>query len=136
MPDNKKKAGPADKSRVNVNQKHELRYWTEKFGISPGLLKRAVQEVGVMAKDVKSWLKDPVGYQPARATAENDNLVVPSAQELEKLHATLGSDLAKDRCDRDDVIKAFRLGLTLGSLWGTDHSAYSSLVASPSCGNH
>ena len=51
----------ADRKRINVHEDHELRYWSQKFGVSHDQLKNAVSKVGVMADDVaralgKSWL--------------------------------------------------------------------------------
>lgn len=58
MPDNLKNTGTADDSRINVNQAHEVRYWTTKWGISEAVLKSAVKSAGVMVKDVERWLRD------------------------------------------------------------------------------
>ena len=52
MTDNPSKTAPQDAQRVNVNQAHELRYWSAKFRTSPDKLKRLVSRVGVMAEDV------------------------------------------------------------------------------------
>jgi hypothetical protein len=51
MSDDKSKVA-ADRKRINVNEDYELRYWTEKFGVSAEDLKRAVERVGPMADDV------------------------------------------------------------------------------------
>jgi len=45
-----------DRLRINVNEEHEVRYWTEALGVSRDELVRAVQAVGVMAADVRSHL--------------------------------------------------------------------------------
>lgn len=55
--DNKKKAGTADRDRINVHEEYELRDWSKKFGVSHEELKKAVKEVGIMAKDVEEFLK-------------------------------------------------------------------------------
>ena len=57
MSDDKSKRGPADASRVNVNEDYELRYWSEKFGCTHDQLRAAVKAVGPMAKDVEAYLK-------------------------------------------------------------------------------
>lgn len=57
MADNPSKTAPQDAQRVNVNQDHELRYWSVKFGTSPDELKRVVARVGVMADDVERAVK-------------------------------------------------------------------------------
>ena len=52
MPDNLTKRG-LDGWRINVNERWELDYWTERLGITPEELRQAVKEVGVMADDVR-----------------------------------------------------------------------------------
>jgi hypothetical protein len=56
MSDDPSKRGKQDRDRINVSEDHELRYWTEKFGVSQDELKSAVQKVGPMAKDVQQHL--------------------------------------------------------------------------------
>lgn len=56
MADDLKNRGPADRARVNINEVHELRYWTEKFGVTENALKAAVDRVGPMAADVAKAL--------------------------------------------------------------------------------
>ena len=56
--DDRNKTGPQDAARVNVNEEHEVRYWTERFSVSKENLENAVKEVGVMAKDVEEFLKN------------------------------------------------------------------------------
>jgi hypothetical protein len=55
--DNTKKTGKADDVRINVNQDHELAYWSQKFGCTKQELRDAVKEVGVMVADVRKYLK-------------------------------------------------------------------------------
>ena len=56
MPDDPTASGGPDRQRINVNQDHELRDWSEKFGVSPDELKAAVQAVGDRAIDVQTYL--------------------------------------------------------------------------------
>ena len=56
MSDDRKNTGPQDDSRVNVNQPHEVQYWTKKFGCTEEQLRRAVQAVGVSATAVGAWI--------------------------------------------------------------------------------
>jgi hypothetical protein len=56
MSDNPTLTRPQDAQRVNVHQEHELRYWTEKFGVGPGRLREAVEQVGPMVEDVADYL--------------------------------------------------------------------------------
>ena len=48
--------GPQDRSRINVNQGHELRYWCKRFGVSADRLKEIVQKVGVSVTAVERHL--------------------------------------------------------------------------------
>lgn len=57
MSDDLNKRGQQDRIRINVNEEHELRYWTEELGVTREELKRAVKAVGVMAEDVRKHLK-------------------------------------------------------------------------------
>jgi hypothetical protein len=54
MADDPNERGPADAMRVNVNQEHEVRYWTREFGCSERQLREAVEQVGVMAQAVRA----------------------------------------------------------------------------------
>lgn len=56
MADNLEERGPADRTRINVHEEHELRYWTKALGVTREELIKAVQTVGVMAKDVRAHL--------------------------------------------------------------------------------
>lgn len=56
MTDNLKERGPQDRSRIDVNEEWELRYWCEKFKCTPEELRVAVDAVGVSVEDVKSYL--------------------------------------------------------------------------------
>lgn len=58
MADDRTKQGPQDRSRINVHERYELDYWSNKFGVTPKDLKRAVEKVGVMTKDVERELKN------------------------------------------------------------------------------
>jgi hypothetical protein len=56
MPDDKSKRGPADRSRINVNEPYEVEYWTKHLGVSAQQLKECVKRVGPMVTDVKRCL--------------------------------------------------------------------------------
>ncbi len=57
MPDNLQNRGPADRSRVNVNESWEVKYWCGEFGCTEAQLRAAVQAVGVMANNVRAHLR-------------------------------------------------------------------------------
>jgi Protein of unknown function (DUF3606) len=52
MADDLKNRGAQDRTRVNVNEDHEVRYWTQKWGVSKEQLAAAVNKVGVTADAV------------------------------------------------------------------------------------
>jgi hypothetical protein len=52
MADDLKNRGAQDRARVNVNEDHEVRYWTQKWGVSKEQLAAAVKKVGVSADAV------------------------------------------------------------------------------------
>lgn len=59
MADDKTLRGPADAARINVNEDHELRYWTKALGVTEQKLRAAVSAAGVMANDVRAYLGLP-----------------------------------------------------------------------------
>ena len=61
MADDPNVRGQQDRSRINVNQDHELRYWSEKFGVSQDELRKAVEAVGPVADDVERRLRGSHG---------------------------------------------------------------------------
>ena len=56
MADDLKQTGPQDGQRINVEQDHELGYWSQKLGVSREQLRSAVQAAGPMVKDVQRHL--------------------------------------------------------------------------------
>lgn len=57
MADNTKHSGPPDPSLINLNQDHEIRYWTKELGVSEKDLRAAVREVGNAVAKVRAYLK-------------------------------------------------------------------------------
>jgi hypothetical protein len=57
MTDDKSKRGPQDRSRVNLSEDYEVRYWSKKFKVTPDLLRAAVEKVGNGAAAVEKELK-------------------------------------------------------------------------------
>jgi hypothetical protein len=56
MADDMKK-GPQDRSKININEDHEVRYWSDKFGVTPDQLRTAVKKVGNSADAIERELK-------------------------------------------------------------------------------
>ena len=57
MADNTTERNSPDSKRINVNEDYEVRYWSEKFGISGEKLKQAVEKAGTSAEKVEEFLK-------------------------------------------------------------------------------
>jgi hypothetical protein len=57
MADDKTNRGPQDRSRINLSEDYEVRYWTDKFGVSKAQLEEAVREVGSSADAVEAELR-------------------------------------------------------------------------------
>ena len=57
MSDDKKNRGPADRSRINIHEPYEVRYWCKELGVSPDKLKELVQQFGVSVVAIRQALK-------------------------------------------------------------------------------
>ena len=56
MTDNLNYRGPADRTRINIHEYWEVKYWADKWNITHEQLKDAVRTVGPMARDVAAYL--------------------------------------------------------------------------------
>jgi len=56
MADDLKKKGPADRSRINVNEDWEVEWWTRELGCSDAELREAVAAVGTSVVSVREYL--------------------------------------------------------------------------------
>jgi hypothetical protein len=56
MADDLTKKGAADRTRINVNETHEVAYWTKALRVTEDQLRKAVKAVGVMASEVRKHL--------------------------------------------------------------------------------
>jgi hypothetical protein len=56
MSDNLENRGPQDRSRVNVNEPWEVRWWCRQFGCTEQQLRGAVVAVGISASAVQRHL--------------------------------------------------------------------------------
>jgi hypothetical protein len=57
MADNPNIRGDGDRQRINVDQDHEVRYWSQKLGVTADELREAVRAVGPMANAVEQRLR-------------------------------------------------------------------------------
>jgi len=56
MPDDTAQRSHQDQLMININEPHEVRYWTQRLGCSEQQLREAVAKAGAMAKDVRMVL--------------------------------------------------------------------------------
>ena len=56
MSDNLQNRGPQDRSRINIHEPWEVRWWTQELGVSETQLRSAVGAVGVSASAVRQRL--------------------------------------------------------------------------------
>ncbi|SDH56728.1 MULTISPECIES: DUF3606 domain-containing protein [unclassified Duganella] len=56
MSDDLNNKGAQDRARINVNEPHEVAYWTHELGVNKVRLEQLVKEVGTSAKAVRERL--------------------------------------------------------------------------------
>ena len=56
MADDLKQTGKTDDQRINVEQDHELSYWSKELGVSRDELRNAVQRAGPLVRNVRQHL--------------------------------------------------------------------------------
>jgi hypothetical protein len=57
MTDDTRTRGEPDRSRINLNQEHEVRYWTQALDVTEDELREAVRAAGSSAADVREYLR-------------------------------------------------------------------------------
>jgi hypothetical protein len=89
MADDTSKKGLADRSRINVNERWELDYWTNELGVSADELRELVKKHGVMAADIRSALQ---GTKPPARNFCEVRARVMVRKSLAELVRALGSE--------------------------------------------
>lgn len=56
MADNPKNRGPQERAKVNMDQDHEVEYWTKKWGVSENQLRAVVKATGPSTDAVAKYL--------------------------------------------------------------------------------
>ncbi|WP_426030807.1 DUF3606 domain-containing protein [Caulobacter sp. DWP3-1-3b2] len=56
MSDDLNNPGAGDRALISMSENHEVRYWTDKLGVSRETLQRALDEVGNSAQAVREHL--------------------------------------------------------------------------------
>jgi hypothetical protein len=51
------KLGPHDRSRINLDEEYEIRYWMQELGVTEEELRHAVHTAGVLIDDVREHLR-------------------------------------------------------------------------------
>jgi len=59
MPDDRTKKGAQDRDRINMGEDYEVRYWTQKWGVTKERLQQAIDKVGASIKAVARELGQP-----------------------------------------------------------------------------
>jgi 3-oxoacyl-[acyl-carrier-protein] synthase III len=54
--DDLKNKGPQDRSKINMHEDYEIKYWTKELGVSKEKLQKAVDKVGNSAAAVRKEL--------------------------------------------------------------------------------
>lgn len=85
MSDNLKKTRPFDASRINVNEAHELTYWSRSLGISEKAVKEAIRAVGTSTKAVRRYLAEKQVVKPFVAKED--------IRSLDRLACPIGHDI-------------------------------------------
>jgi hypothetical protein len=57
MADDLTNRGAQDRARININEPHEVRYWTDALNIDEAQLRALVAEVGPSAEAVRERLR-------------------------------------------------------------------------------
>jgi hypothetical protein len=57
MADDLKQTGKPDDQRINIDQDHELTYWSQRLGVTRDQLREAVAKAGPMVKNVERHLR-------------------------------------------------------------------------------
>lgn len=57
MSDSSQNRGEPDRSRINLNQDHELQYWTKTLDVTEEELREAVRAAGSSADKVREYLR-------------------------------------------------------------------------------
>jgi len=61
MADDKTKVGGEDRARININEKYEIRDWSQSLGVDENTLIDAVKTVGDRVEDVRNHLHNKKG---------------------------------------------------------------------------
>ena len=66
MADDKTKRGQPDRSKINMNEDYEVKYWAKELGVTRGELQRVIDKVGNSAAAVRKELGSYSSATPRR----------------------------------------------------------------------
>jgi hypothetical protein len=72
MSDDNIRREPPDLYVVTLREEWEIRYWSNRFGVRPRDIKRAVREVGNNANDVQRYIREHIQQALKESAAEGD----------------------------------------------------------------
>jgi hypothetical protein len=72
MSDDTTRREPTDVYVITLTEEWEVRYWSNRFGVRPRDLKRAVREVGNNPEDVKRYIREHIQQALKESAAEGD----------------------------------------------------------------
>lgn len=104
MSDDTSKRGPQDGKRINMEQEHEVKYWTERFGVSREQLQEAVRAAGPMVDAVERRLRPA---KPADERRERDRGNVEQRSSSGQLDMVHGEGNYKAAREFDDAQREF-----------------------------
>ena len=61
MSDDETETGREDHARINLNEDHEVRDWTQSLGVDEATVREALKAVGDRVEDVRSHLRNKAG---------------------------------------------------------------------------
>jgi hypothetical protein len=57
MSDDKTQRGPRDRSRINLSEDYEVRYWTKELGVTEDRLRELVRQHGNSVEKIREALR-------------------------------------------------------------------------------
>jgi predicted RNA-binding protein YlqC (UPF0109 family) len=61
MPDDLANRGAHDRARINMDEEHEVEFWTNELGVNAQTLKQVIAQTGNSAKAVREHLQRRLG---------------------------------------------------------------------------
>ncbi|WP_371435065.1 DUF3606 domain-containing protein [Polaromonas sp.] len=121
MADDLEESGAQAGSRINVNEPHEVRYWTQHLDVSERELRKAVADVGVSARQVaeqlgKRWMEYATEHAfeygsvrfTLKVTPDEAGVFLPHVHYVEGIVGMAPNELPIDAGPYDSAAEAWR----------------------------